>query len=600
MVFTMARSAVSLAAEQRFRARVAELGATVAGEYIGSLKPVACICAKGHRCQPRPADVQQGKGLCRTCAGRDPAAAEAAFRARIARMGGTVTGEYVNVGVPVACICVNGHACNPRPNDVRQGDGICRTCAGNDPAAAEAAFRQRLLELGATLLEPQWLGSGAPHRVRCAEGHECQPRPGDVRQGHGICLACVKRDPVTAEAAFRQRIAELGATLLGPYADNKTRILARCAGGHECWVLPNSVQQGRGICRVCAGLDPATSEAAFRAHLAELGATILGPYVNSATPIPARCAAGHECRPIPAQVQQGKGICLTCAGLDPKVAEAAFRARVAELGGTMLGSYVNNRAPVLVRCAAGHECRPRPSGVLYGDQGFCGTCAGNDRDVAEAAFRERLDALGATLLGTYVNSGTPVLVLCAAGHRCEPRPNSVQRGQGVCVVCAGNDRAAGELAFCTRVAELGGMVLGEYVNNHTPVLVRCPGGHLGRPHPHGIMTGQGICRICSCKAQDVFYVVTSRLAVKFGITSGNPRPRLATHARQGYKQVVRLVADLAPTVAAKAERAVLSALAMAGEQPIRGKEYFDISCLALILDVADSWLDCPEDIQATA
>jgi hypothetical protein len=64
--------------------------------------------------------------------------------------------------------------------------------------------------------------------------------------------------------------------------------------------------------------------------------------------------------------------------------------------------------------------------------------------------------------------------------------------------------------------------------------------------------------------------------------------------------VVRLVADLAPTVAAKAERAVISALSLAREQPIRGREYFDISCLALILDVADSWLDCPESIQATA
>ena len=29
---------------------------------------------------------------------------------------------------------------------------------------------------------------------------------------------------------------------------------------------------------------------------------------------------------------------------------------------------------------------------------------------------------------------------------------------------------------------------------------------------------------------------------------------------------------------------------LAGEKPVRGREYFDASCLALILDVADSWL----------
>ena len=38
------------------------------------------------------------------------------------------------------------------------------------------------------------------------------------------------------------------------------------------------------------------------------------------------------------------------------------------------------------------------------------------------------------------------------------------------------------------------------------------------------------------------------------------------------------------------EDAVRSALAMAGQKPVSGREYFDISSLGLILDVADSWL----------
>ena len=38
------------------------------------------------------------------------------------------------------------------------------------------------------------------------------------------------------------------------------------------------------------------------------------------------------------------------------------------------------------------------------------------------------------------------------------------------------------------------------------------------------------------------------------------------------------------------ENAVKAALALAGAKPIRGTEYFDISCLALILDVAEGWL----------
>ena len=58
---------------------------------------------------------------------------------------------------------------------------------------------------------------------------------------------------------------------------------------------------------------------------------------------------------------------------------------------------------------------------------------------------------------------------------------------------------------------------------------------------------------------------------------------------------MRLVTGLPGTVALDAENAVKSALAVAGEKPVRGREYFDASCLALILDVADSWLGAADE-----
>lgn len=90
----------------------------------------------------------------------------------------------------------------------------------------------------------------------------------------------------------------------------------------------------------------------------------------------------------------------------------------------------------------------------------------------------------------------------------------------------------------------------------------------------------------------MFYVLEhdARPVVKFGISSGTGHPRLSKHRGQGYKTVHLLVADLPEGIARRAEDAVKSALAMAGERPVKGWEYFDCSCLALILDVADSWL----------
>ncbi len=111
-----------------------------------------------------------------------------------------------------------------------------------------------------------------------------------------------------------------------------------------------------------------------------------------------------------------------------------------------------------------------------------------------------------------------------------------------------------------------------------------------RPAPTNVRQGHGICRFCAGSDWDAFYIVTGSGIVKFGITTGNGRHRLAVHAAKGFAEVVHLATGLSGTVALDTENAVKAALAVAGEKPIQGREYFDISCLGLILDVASSWL----------
>jgi hypothetical protein len=399
--------------------------------------------------------------------------------------------------------------------------------------AAEAEFRARLAELGATLLEPEWLGSRTPHRMRCAAGHECRPRPSGVKHGQGICLTCAGKDPRVAEAAFRARLAELGATLLEPEylgANEKHRI--RCAAGHEVCTIPSILRHGHGPCRVCARLDPMTAYAAFRERLAELGAELLETgWLGNNRPHLVRCPEGHICRPRPAGLQQGGGICAICARNSPAAAEAAFRGRLAQFGAEMLGEYRGNKARIHVRCRAGHDCYPVPNYVLSGG-GPCVTCAERDPVAAEAAFRARLAELGAVpLYGKWLGSQRNHHVRCACGNECWPRPDDVRAGDGICAKCA--------RMFYT-----------------------------------------------------VFYVLEheSRPLVKFGISSREGRRRLFSHRRDGFTVVHLLVTELADGVPQAAEKAVLSALALAGEKPHRGREYFDVSCLALILDIAPGWL----------
>jgi hypothetical protein len=401
------RSTRSLAAEQAFKARLVELGATlVEPQWLGGKAPHRVVCAAGHECSPAPGNVAQGHGICLVCAGKDPAAAEQAFKARLEEMGATlVEAEYLGNKRPHRVICEAGHGCSPTPNNVLSGHGICRVCANMDPATAERNFRARLTELGATLVEPEYLGSQRRHRVVCAMGHECSPTPNSLRQGNGVCRVCAERDPAAAEQRFLAKLAELGATAAyAKYLGNKQPHRVVCAAGHECTPTPNSVTSGHGICRVCARMDPATAEAAFRARLSELGATLVEPsYLGSGRPHRVVCAEGHECTPRPGMVQQGVGICRVCAGKDPAAAEQRYLARLAELGATpAYEQWMGADRPHAAVCAAGHDWSTWP-GKIRDSRAGCARCAGNrsgfDKSAAGVVYLITHPTLGAHKIG---------------------------------------------------------------------------------------------------------------------------------------------------------------------------------------------------------
>lgn len=397
---------------------------------------------------------------------------------------------------------------------------------------AEAEFRAHVARLGGTVLEPEWLGSAKAHRALCPEGHECRPRPNDLQRGRGMCRTCAGNDPAVAQAAFRARVAALGGEVLeaewrGILKPHKIR----CRYGHISYPYPGRVASGVGICRVCGGNDPGAAWEAFKSRVAELGGRVLEPkWLGSNTPHGIQCAAGHRGMRRPTHIQEGRGLCNVCSGRDARTAEEAFRAIVAEQGGKVLGEWVNNRTPIKLICAAGHLCEPRPSNVSGRDGNICRTCAGRDSEAAWAAFRAEVERRGGAVLeSAWLGANTPHRVRCKEGHEVAPWPVSVLRGTGICRLCAGKD-------------------------------------------------------------WDVFYVVHDDVndLIKFGITSGDARPRLATHARDGFDRILRLCDEMPQGVALTLERTILAALRDAKEEPVRGREYFPARVLPLVLDLVDN------------
>lgn len=472
----------SLALEARFRERVIELGGTPAWEsWEGSSKRHKVICRKGHKASVWPSNVTKGGGICRTCAGQDPRAAEATFRKRLEEMGATPAYEkWINARTGHKVICANGHECNPRPDDLRTRKNPCGICAGNNAQDAERRYRLHLAEIGAIPAWDIWAGTNKPNKVICPVGHECTPRPSHVMGGRGLCRTCARVDPVAAEAAFRSRLEEFGVTIEWTgWRGARVKYRATCAAGHECWPTPDSLQSGRGPCRACAGRDPVEAEAKARRRLQNAGFTAAWEqWLGAGVPHRTFCPAGHEVLMRPSQLAR-KAYCPHCAGTTTEAIENAFRESVIKQGGTPAWSN-------WLGAIRGHK------------------------------------------------------VICKAGHTCYPTPNSIQQGGG-------------------------------------------------------------ICRFCKGKSWDVYYIVANdnKREMKFGITSGDPKGRLAVHKNRGYSRVV-LVAE--SSLALKVETETKRALRAAGFQPTKGREYFPLTALNEALEVAISYgLDAaisPEGWQA--
>lgn len=326
------------------------------------------------------------------------------------------------------------------------------------------------------------------------------------------------------------------------------------------------------------------AEQRFRDFLDGIGAELLeDEFLGVMYKHRTRCAAGHECLVTPnsAAARGRRGICRICARQDPATAESTFREQVVGLGGVVLEpSWLGSIRPHRVRCAAGHESAPTPGNVARG-QGICGKCGGNDPEEARQRFYDAVAGFGATVLDD-VWRGVDALhaVRCASGHIAQVCPSTLKKGMdNICAVCRGRTPAIVEAKFRARIDELGGEVLeSTWLGSNARHRVRCPASHVTSSRPDQVLRGIGMCHFCAGRSWDVFYVVANpgTSTLKFGITSGDPRPRLADHALNGFRQVDLLLTALGGGAALSIERAVRVGLRAAGHRPVRGSEYFDL------------------------
>lgn len=231
----------------------------------------------------------------------------------------------------------------------------------------------------------------------------------------------------------------------------------------------------------------------FYKSLHDKGFKCLDKYVGSKTMMNALCPFNHPVHGYPKKLTIPCNNCPTCWDNRKLTSAQRLQEVVIAHKGQQLTPYVLSKNDIQFKCYYDH---PFVSNWNYVSSGrWCTVCAGNNVDEAKKKFYSILEANGAKALTPYINSITPVDILCKYQHTYSQVPSSTNMGYG-CKFCAGNAKEQGEQRFHEMVAAKGGKVLGKYINNHTKVPTLCKNRHIFQAIPHAVTSG-GWCSKCS-------------------------------------------------------------------------------------------------------
>lgn len=191
----------------------------------------------------------------------------------------------------------------------------------------------------------------------------------------------------------------------------------------------------------------------------------------------------------------------------------------------------------------------------------------------------------------YITAKTPYTIQCKYGHITYAIPNSIINNDvNICRICSGHKTPKMAMENFQNELSIYGA---EWIDNDwkgasTPHTVICSIGHICYPKPTNIARGYSPCNICANRIYNTFYVVNNEIdCVKFGITHGNGITRLNVHKEAGLNNVVRLFTNLPYGFAERSEKYIKDILKDNNQYPIKGLEYFSISCQDIILNGID-------------
>ncbi len=191
-------------------------------------------------------------------------------------------------------------------------------------------LRQVAQERDGTLLSKEYKNSYTPLVWQCNHGHRWEAPASSIRAGRWCPQCAISKTKSSLEEY--QAIAEArgGRCLSETYVNAHTKLRWQCKNNHVWAAKPNNVKNGQ-WCRLCGTADSAAKQKLpnglkICATIAESrgGKCLSSVYVNNRAPMRWRCAAGHEWNSPLGQIQDGSW-CPTCSeGIGERVVREHF------------------------------------------------------------------------------------------------------------------------------------------------------------------------------------------------------------------------------------------------------------------------------------
>ncbi len=429
---------------------------------------------------------------------RDPNRTAASMKAErkflniVRGKGGWTETCYISNKDKVIIACGKGHKFSATPGHVNSDGLWCSDCPNANVVEKFTQFQLIVdTKKGQITLWPKRPSNNAI--IKCCNNHEMKISPLCMIRTGLWCETCDLYNGISHDKRVLNVIQFRKGKLLNEYKNiTKHKLLIECEGKHLSEFTSDEILKGK-WCKTCN--EPKCNAASVLEIITSKGGKQLTPFINSGTNITIQCSSDHIWSTSPGHIYYDGSWCLDCPKQYQIDAKNRFIEEVARRGGVLLTEYTRGHDKVIIRCDKLHEFPVEPNSVMSMES-WCPKCNKNCPKQAAERFYAKVAAKGGIAIGEYVNAYTRVLIMCDKKHQWSCIPHDITSNNTWCSKCSKHCPIQARENFLQIVENKGGVILGEYVNTSTKLLIKCKNEHSWYCLPGQINHGYW-CRACA-------------------------------------------------------------------------------------------------------